>query len=198
MKQKTYFHTDENGVIREIDGDTGEIIAKSPSFQDLAENHYAPISVDDTTLARRYMFSIPIAEFICQKIAEGSNLTDICKMPGVPSYTIITRWRAEHPEFAHGILMARKAKAELFEAKIEESLDRDLECNKDWIPGRQLWFKKMKFLASVHNPDTYGAKPEGAKGGGGVTIIVDTGVRKPGDIVETECTNIGETDGHDT
>lgn len=50
---------------------------------------------------------------VCDLIAEGETLTDICNMPGFPAVRDIARWRTEVDEFAQSFAIARDVRADI-------------------------------------------------------------------------------------
>jgi len=200
MERKTFLYTDPNGIIREVDEATGEVVAQSASLSNMELDANLPISQEDRYLAQRALHYNPlVGDFICQKIIEGMNLTAVCKLPGVPCYAVMARWRAQHPEFHAQLTAARRMKAELLEAQVEDSLDGDLTATKEEVPGRTLWFKKQAFLIKTHNPELLG-DGGGARSGGNTTIIIDTGIRRDEPIepaIDTTCTQQGDDDGRE-
>jgi ribosomal protein L40E len=50
---------------------------------------------------------------VCDLIAEGETLTDICLMPGFPAIRDIARWRTEIDEFAVAFAIARDTRADI-------------------------------------------------------------------------------------
>jgi hypothetical protein len=50
---------------------------------------------------------------VCDLIAEGETLSDICLMPGFPAVRDIARWRTEVDEFAVAFAIARDTRADI-------------------------------------------------------------------------------------
>lgn len=50
---------------------------------------------------------------VCDLIAEGETLTDICNMPGFPAVRDIARWRTEVDEFAQALAIAKDVRADI-------------------------------------------------------------------------------------
>jgi hypothetical protein len=104
-------------------------------------------------------------------------MTEISKMPGFPSMGVIARWRAENEEFDKMVVMARKARAELFQDKIIASVDEDVD--KDDVPSEKHKFDKLKWLAEKNDPDTFGNKTRiSGDSSAPLQIIVETGIMR--------------------
>lgn len=58
-------------------------------------------------------------DLLCEKIINGKNITEACKEPGMPSYTVLQHWKRMHPEIIKQIEEAKAARAEW---KAEEAL----------------------------------------------------------------------------
>lgn len=68
-------------------------------------------------MARPSTYTPELAAFICDEMAEGKSLKDICADDSMPKVSTIGYWRAAHPEFAalyaHARELAGDAEADL-------------------------------------------------------------------------------------
>jgi transcriptional regulator with XRE-family HTH domain len=65
------------------------------------------------------MLSEKLIERICERLAEGITLTDICKTEGMPTPTTVRNWQREHEWVATKIALAREVG---FDAIAEDAL----------------------------------------------------------------------------
>lgn len=49
-----------------------------------------------------------LADAICEELAKGRPLAQICEDEGMPSYTTVWRWEQKHPEFRKASAHARE------------------------------------------------------------------------------------------
>jgi len=75
-------------------------------------------------------FSQITADLICQKVAEGSSLSQVCREPGFPTYNILCRWRREHPDFNQDLKQAYEDRSEFFREKALEVI-KELDSGGD-------------------------------------------------------------------
>lgn len=148
----------DGGVLKVIDLHTGEVVAANNL--NLA-NH------------NKYHYTLPLASHICDLIREGHSFVSISKMPNMPPYSAIMRWRHLHPDFAEAIKRAKQDRAELYHDRVIEEADNiateeDAKIAKPKIDA-------YKWAAEKNNPEEYGkAKPE--KDHGGITFVINTGI----------------------
>lgn len=107
------------------------------------------------------------ADIICEKLAEGRSLREICGKEGMPSRTTVFRWLYAHPEFSDQYARAKEEAAELFAEDIlsiadGESEDSDVQRDRLRVDAR-------KWIASKLKPKKYGDRVQqeitGANGG---------------------------------
>jgi hypothetical protein len=60
-------------------------------------------------MGRPSLFSEELAANICERIAEGERLTDICKTPGMPNRRTVWRWTTENQAFRDELARATEA-----------------------------------------------------------------------------------------
>lgn len=94
------------------------------------------------------IFSQVLVDLICQRIAEGGNLTKICKEPGMPSYNTVCSWRRSHPHIIEQLDMSRRDRAEfLRDAAVQEAVDAT--SSKDEVIASALRVETFKWAAGV-------------------------------------------------
>jgi hypothetical protein len=123
-----------------------------------------------------WKYSRAFAERVCDYLMNGKSLTKICKLQGMPSYSTICYWRANNVDFDNMLKKAKQFRAEQFRDLIEDSLAEAID--KDDIPAAKLAFDKLKYLASVDDPDTFGKKTNNGGGDTNIQVVIDTGIRR--------------------
>jgi hypothetical protein len=174
--QETYHEYDpEEKILREYNIFTGEVVSEGP---------YNP-GLEHKLTGRGMAFSERACEIIFDLLMQGKTLDEITKMPGMPSLSIITRWRAFKPEFDELILQARRARAELlYDQVLSES--EATGANKDELAERKLRLEALKWSAERGNREAFAPTVPKEQGGAQTTIIeIHTGVP---DFPRTEIT----------
>jgi hypothetical protein len=97
-------------------------------------------------------YSDDVASTICQRIAEGEPLADICKDVAMPSRSTIYRWLREHGGFSHMYSRAREERADLFADQIIQIADDSTADHND----RRVRVDARKWAAAKLNPKRYG------------------------------------------
>ena len=132
MTDKNYLaFLNEVGEIEILDKRTGLTVAQDkelvddigPTIEVFDGNKLINIpkgmSLDDFQDIRKkrgsgFQYSQLLADIICQKIAEGSSLTGMCKERGFPSYPVVCRWRTENQAFREQIEQAYTDRADYY------------------------------------------------------------------------------------
>lgn len=120
-------------------------------------------------------YDVVISENICDLIAEGIPLRQICRMAGMPAWRTVYNWRAAHPDFEARIARAREAG---FDAIAEETLaiaddttqdtitgDNGDRANTEWISRSKLRIETRLKLLAKWDPKRYGDKIDVNHGG---------------------------------
>lgn len=98
-------------------------------------------------------FTPEIANEICERIADGESLREICKDAHMPSRSTVRMWKSASPEFSAQYAHAREEQGDVYaERVIEEALTAD-----DAAKGR-LRMDALKWAASKLAPKKYGDK----------------------------------------
>lgn len=173
-KRNTFFETDAEGRIQEVDMLTGNIIRRAQSVEDLLEGKQLEPTAGNK---RIWKYSRAFGDIICQKIAEGNTLSEICNMQGFPALSTLARWRAENDDFEEALKVARRMRAEKYHDEIANDVVDDNGAEKDEIPARKLKMDRLKWLASVNDPETYGNKTKiSGDSSAPLQIVVSTGI----------------------
>ena len=76
-------------------------------------------------MGRPGLYTLALGAKICELIAAGKSVKDICKLPGMASETVIYEWLAKDGDFAELYTHARARQADLYAAQIVEIADED-------------------------------------------------------------------------
>lgn len=79
-------------------------------------------------------FSKTTAEVICQRLADGHSLREICRDEKMPGRTTVLRWLTENEEFRSQYAIAREAQADHMADEILEIAD---DASNDWMLRKQ-------------------------------------------------------------
>jgi hypothetical protein len=104
-------------------------------------------SVTKRTRRRRHDYRPEIADLICDRIAGGESLRQICQDATMPARSTIFVWLEEHEDFARVYRLARQLQIEDLMDEILEIAD---DSSNDWIDREGADGKKYR----VFNPDS--------------------------------------------
>lgn len=125
---------------------------------------------------RETLYSPLVIDVICEEIANGGNLTDICKKPHMPTYSTLCRWRRKYPEIDPLLDLARRDRAEFLRDKALKEISGDLHPRE--VEGKRLktdiYWKAAGVDDSRYSPK---AKVE-ANINMPTQIVVETGIRR--------------------
>jgi hypothetical protein len=119
-------------------------------------------------------FTQQLGDEICQRMAEGETLTEICRSPGMPAFFSVHRWAERHPEFGEAFARAREAQAHRWAEEVIEISDdsrndwitrqtergEEVTVNHEHISRSKLRVDSRKWLLARVLPKTYGDKVE--------------------------------------
>jgi hypothetical protein len=182
FKKNHYYSYDRaSGRVECINYETGQVVA-------YAHGPNAPmVSVEGPELIVRTpaIYTDHLADTICELLASGESITSICKMKGFPSYAQLARWRSHYAAFGEAFDKARAMRAEIMHDRILDELDDSL--SPEDVSVAKLKFDKLKYLASVNDPDRFGnrVKHSGDKDQP-LQFVIDTGIRRVDESVTGE------------
>jgi hypothetical protein len=104
-------------------------------------------------------FSQAIAGEICQLIAEGMSLRNVCLRPGAPTKTTVMRWLAsgDHPEFVVAYQGAFVAQADAIEEDMADIESKLIRGRRDHQRAK-VALSSMQWRAERRAPKKYGTK----------------------------------------
>lgn len=186
-----HFCRQNNSFVEIIDSITGKLVAalKSPYATSVplekitlpnGEEVWRDVELP-TNLLENYAyrgivpFSPWMVDIICEKIAEGTSLTKICRQPGMPSYAVLCRWKRDHPEIADQLENARQDRAEYHR---DQALEEAQAADEDNATAQTLKHNAHKWAAGVDNAKFSPKAKIEANLSVPTQIIVDTGIRR--------------------
>jgi hypothetical protein len=137
--------------------------------------------------APEFPFTAEVSARICELIAVGHSLRQICEQPGFPDRTTVHRWlqKPEREDFRLQYARAREAQADTFADEIHDIADTPMRVRKITKPDggtetitegmvehRRLQIDARKWLAGKLKPKKYGEKLE-LSGSVGVPLTDD-------------------------
>jgi hypothetical protein len=97
-----------------------------------------------------------VAAEICERIADGETLTDICRDAKLPHRVTVWRWLKDNEEFAANHARAREIGGHWLEDKIAAEAERIVDAESATVATAKA--KLYQWMAQVRNPRVYGAK----------------------------------------
>lgn len=204
-QSNTFARLNADGLIEIIDINTGAIVGVQADMMTLPKSLMveaevrgqtimvqAGLSHDKIKLSETYLYSETLGDVIAQKMLEGHTLTDIAKMPNFPSHYTMARWRRHHPDFDEKIRFARKYRAELLRDEALSMSKRAENFHKDAVPGAKLRIETLKWAAEKDDPETYGTRVKVDGQVGLVQLVVETGIRRAGDVGAVDVTQYAD------
>jgi len=117
-------------------------------------------------MGRPSTYSEAMAEAICDEVAAGGLITEICDQAGYPDYKTFRKWRTEHADFSKRIARAKEDQMDYYCDKIvrlNASMNADnwqyvnaQIRNTQWLMGK---------LKAAQYGDKVQAEVTGAEGG---------------------------------
>ncbi|GHE70078.1 hypothetical protein GCM10019059_32350 [Camelimonas fluminis] len=117
-------------------------------------------------------YSAEVADIICERIADGESLRDICKADEMPARSVVFRWLSIHREFSDQYARAREAQADAIsddmlaiaddgqndwiERNGEGDEDAGWRVNGEHIQRSRLRIDARKWMAAKLAPKKYG------------------------------------------
>jgi hypothetical protein len=191
----------EDGIIRVFEMATGKVVAilgsqlqLSEIPQELVEITRADgtkvwaqknVALDDSALGMKPApYSKAVCDILCQRVANGENLVKVLKEPGMPTYSQVKRWARQNPEFDQAMEQAHKDAADYLADRALEVAEKAYE---DGVGASQMVKVQhltdiIKWRAGVNNPKKFANNLKAQlEVNLPVQIIVNTGIRRPGD-----------------
>jgi hypothetical protein len=98
-------------------------------------------------VGRPPMFSQELAAAVCERMANGESLRQICRDDPMPSYATVMKWAATIPEFAANYARARTDLLAYWE---DEQIDIADDGSNDWIDREVKGGRVIRTLDEEH------------------------------------------------
>ena len=108
------------------------------------------------TLGRPTKYSNALSETICEQIAQGKSLVNICGELDI-SYTQVMVWLSKYPDFTDKYARAREAQADWYADEIISVID-NAKSDRNEIERAKIKIEALKWVASKLKPKKYGDK----------------------------------------
>lgn len=106
-------------------------------------------------MARPSKFSGDLADLICEHVADGKSLREICKIDGIPSRFTVLKWLRDLPEFSIQYAHAREVQADAMD---DEILDTARDTTNENAQANRVKIDAFKWRAARLAPKKYGDK----------------------------------------
>ncbi len=127
-------------------------------------------------VGRPSKYTKELGDEICERIAEGESLADICNEPGSPHYKTVLRWLREdkYKGFRSDYAHAREDQADWYADRIRKLADQmEDECTHVGVEGKKGAVDAYKWLAGKRKSSVYGDSQKlEHTGAGGVPLKV--------------------------
>jgi hypothetical protein len=107
---------------------------------------------------------------ICERMAAGETLTNICRDPNMPAWTTVHDWKKADESFRQALALAREQQAEVWADELVDISDAELPT-REAIRRARLRMQSRQWLAGKYNP-TYADKPTQIGVNVGVAVVL--------------------------
>jgi hypothetical protein len=107
---------------------------------------------------------------ICERMAEGETLTNICRDADMPAWTAVHDWKQADESFRQALTRAREQQAEVWAEEIMSISDDDLPTH-EAIGRARLRMQSRQWLAGKYNPQ-FADKPTQVGVNVGVQVVL--------------------------
>jgi len=181
--------------------ETMTLLNKSTGTLETFNIHTGELVVRDGELISTQLYTVELADAICNLVREGLTYEKISSIKDMPPRHLIFAWRNTHPDFARNLKNARRDRATYFNDKAIAVLEDSGKIDREDVPEAKFKFDSYMRLAERGSPDEYAAQPKTAMVQTPATIIINTGInRQPvtieGEVYDgpTTITSDGETE----
>ena len=133
-----------------------------------------PSDDEPKVIGRPSLYSDELALTICERLADGMSLVEVCRAEGMPHRSTVFRWLEQHPSFRDRYARARDFQAEsMFDDILNiaddarnDWMERSEDKGRGWIENgeslrrSQLRVEARKWCAAKLTPRKYGDKIE--------------------------------------
>ena len=112
---------------------------------------------------------------ICERMAQGETLTNICRDP-MPAWTTVHDWKRSDESFRQDLVRARERQAEVWADDVVNISDADLPTH-EAIGRARLRMQSRQWLAGKYNPK-FADKPVQVGVNVGVGVVISEAERQ--------------------
>lgn len=94
-----------------------------------------------------------LAREVCARVAAGEALSVVCADPEMPSLGVVYRWRANRPEFAAGMRLAREVRAERL---CDQGWDIACKVTPETAYATRVQLAQLRWMTSFLAPRRFG------------------------------------------
>lgn len=102
-------------------------------------------------------YSEDLADSICEQLASGQSLRQICDQPGMPHRITVIRWQESNEDFATKCARAREEQADYMDDLILEVANN---CTPETAQADRVKISAYQWRASKLKPKKYGDKQQ--------------------------------------
>lgn len=108
-------------------------------------------------MGRPTKYTDELAEYICERIADGDSLRGICSDPDMPDRETVRRWKFESENFRGLFAQAREQAADSYADRMLAYCDRFERAESiTEVQGLKEASQNLRWLAGVTKPRVYG------------------------------------------
>lgn len=170
-----------------LDKSTGKLVTR--------DIRTGEVIAEEGSSVPQYLYSLEMADAICNLVREGHTYKEISGMKGMPSSHLIHSWRSQHPDFARNLKQARRDRASWFHDEAVELIKDSVTLEKDEVAREKFRFDGLMRLSEIDDQDTYGKKTTGHGAAGPTTIVINTGITRQ-EVIEVQYEQ-SESNGED-
>src|SRR6266516_3122885 len=112
---------------------------------------------NESRVGRPTLKTPELCKIICERMAQGETLTNICRDPDMPAWTTVHDWKQADESFRQALTRAREQQAEVWAEEIMSISDDDLPTH-EAIGRARLRMQSRQWLSGKYNA-TYADKP---------------------------------------
>src|SRR5260370_31417661 len=113
---------------------------------------------------------------ICERLAQGETLTDICRDATMPDWSTVHRWAARCDAFRNDLARAREQQAEVWADEVRDISDAELPT-REAIRRARLRMQSRQWLAGKYN-SRFADKPNQTQVNVGVAVVLPEAERQ--------------------
>lgn len=108
-------------------------------------------------MSRPTLYSIELADTICERLVNGDSLRQVCEDEGMPHRSSVIRWLGADEAFATKYALAREAQADTMDDLILETANA---CTADTAAADRVKISAYQWRASKLKPKKYGDRTQ--------------------------------------